>query len=413
MPNGLRVVTDHMPGLASTTLGVWIAAGARHESKTENGIAHFLEHMAFKGTDSRTAQQIAEEIEDVGGYHNAYTSREHTAYYARVLAEDAPRALRLLADILQHSTLAAEDVEVERGVILQEIGQSHDTPDDVVFDWAQERAFPDQAMGRPILGPCENVSRFHRDELRAFMKSRYAPDRIVFAAAGAVEHEAIVRLAEEQFGDLSPFDGGGTDPAAYSGGEHRAEKDLEQAHVVLGFEAPSYRDPDLFAAQVYATVLGGGMSSRLFQEVRERRGLCYSVFSSPQHFEETGLLSIYAGTGGEQVRELIEVSLDQMRLTACEATEAELSRARAQIRAGLLMGLETPSSRCERLARSLLAHGRVVPVAELLGKIDAVDRDALYRVGQRIIAAAPPTLTLYGPVSGAPDVAAVAERLAA
>ncbi|MCI4660525.1 MAG: insulinase family protein [Neomegalonema sp.] len=402
-----------MPGLASTTLGIWVAAGSRHETEPENGLAHFLEHMAFKGTHQRSARQIAEEIEDVGGYLNAYTSREATAYYARVLAEDSPRALDLLGDILRNPVFNAEDIEVERGVILQEIGQCHDTPDDVVFDWAQECAYPDQAMGRPILGPSTNIAAFQRDALEGFMRRRYAPDRMIVAAAGAIDHDSFAALVKERFAGIGCFDGGGSDAARYVGGEHRVEKDLEQAHLVLGFEAPSYRDPDFFAAQIYATVLGGGMSSRLFQEVREQRGLCYTISASPAHYADTGILSIYAGTGGDQLRELIDVSLDQMRSVVDTVSDAEIARARAQIRAGLLMGLETPSSRCERLSRSLMAHGRIVPVAELLEKIDAVDKAAIARFGEQLLTGNLPTLTLYGPVAAAHGVEEIQARLAA
>ena len=413
LPNGVRVVTDRMEGVASATLGVWFGAGSRHERVEQNGVAHFLEHMAFKGTERRTARQIAEEIEDVGGYLNAYTSRESTAYYARVLQEDAPRAFDILADILRNPTFVAEDLEVERGVILQEIGQTLDTPDDIVFDWAQEQAYPDQAIGRPILGPAENVSRFSADDLRGFMGERYAPTRTVIAAAGAVDHAEIVKLAEGFFGDLPALGLGEEAPAAYAGGERRIAKELEQAHVVLGFPSSGYRADDFFASQVYATLLGGGMSSRLFQEVREKRGLCYAIFAQPAAYAETGLLTIYAGTGGDQARELIEVVADEMRGTADKVSDEEVLRARAQIRAGVLMSLEAPSARCERLARGLLTRDRVQPITELIEHIEAVDADAVRAFAGKVNAAAPPTLTLYGPVSDAPDVQALAARLAA
>ncbi|MEO1328103.1 MAG: pitrilysin family protein [Pseudomonadota bacterium] len=412
LSNGVRVATDPMPGLASTTLGVWFGAGARHESAAENGVAHFLEHMAFKGTETRTARRIAEEIEDVGGYLNAYTSREATAYYARVLAEDAPRALEILADILRNPTMSDEDLEVERGVILQEIGQSNDTPDDVVFDWAQEQAFPDQPIGRPILGPAENVKRFDQGALRGFMERLYAPERTVIAAAGAVRHEEMVAMAERLFGDLAPQPAATPADARYLGGERRVVKDLEQAHVILGFPAPSYRAPEFFASQVYATLLGGGMSSRLFQEVREQRGLCYSIFAQPAHYADGGFLTIYAGTGGDQVTQLLDVTAEQLARVGEEATEEEIARARAQIRAGLLMSLESPSSRCERVARALLAHNRVTPVSELVAKIEAVNRDAI-RAAAEATRSATPTLTLYGPVDGAATLEHVRARLAA
>lgn len=411
--NGLRVVTDRMDGVASASLGVWVGAGARHETAAQNGVAHFLEHMAFKGTATRTARDIAEQIEDVGGYLNAYTSREATAFYARVLKEDGALAFDILADILRNPTFAAEDIEVERGVILQEIGMTQDTPDDIVFDWAQERSFPDQALGRPILGPAANVERFDASAFSGFMAERYAPDQMVIAAAGAVDHAEVVALAERLFGDLPAITTEADPAAAYEGGERRVEKDLEQAHVVLGFKAPSYLDEDYFAARVYATLLGGGMSSRLFQEAREARGLCYAIYAQPEHYRDAGLMTVYAGTGAEQTQELLEVVIDQMRSVADGPAQAEVARAVAQMRAGMLMGLEAPSSRCERIARSLLSHGRIPPIAELMEKLTAVDAAGVAAFGGRLNTAATPTLTLYGPIAGAPSLDALSARLAA
>lgn len=413
LENGVRVVTERIDNVASAALGVWFGAGARHESATQNGAAHFLEHMAFKGTASRTARQIAEEIEDVGGYLNAYTSRESTAYYARVLAEDAPLAFSILADILRDPLFAAEDVETERGVILQEIGQTLDTPDDVVFDWAQETSYPDQPIGRPILGSVGNVSGFDAAALRGFMTGAYGAEATVIAAAGAVEHAETLAMAERAFGDLPRRPAATSPKALYQGGERREVKTLEQAHVVLAFEAPGYHDDAFFVSQVYSTLLGGGMSSRLFQEAREMRGLCYSIFSQLAHYRDTGALTVYAGTGGEQTRELLEVIVDEMRRTAEAAGEAEVARARAQIRAGLLMGLESTSARCERLARSLLSFDRVRSIDELVEKIEAVDVAAVRDFAGRLITAAAPTLTLYGPVGAAPSLDQLRGRLAA
>ncbi len=410
LPNGVRVATDRMTSLASASVGVFIGAGARHERAEENGVAHFLEHMAFKGTKTRSALRIAEEIEDVGGELNAYTSRETTAYYARVLAEHAGLAVELLADIVLNATLPDEEIEVERGVILQEIGQSHDTPDDVIFDWAQERAFPGQAVGRSILGPAENIRRFDRGALERFIETAYAPDKIVVAAAGLVDHAELVDLATRHFGDLKPRPPRALEPARYEGGEIRVEKDLEQAHMILGFEGPGYRDDGFHAAQVAATALCGGMSSRLFQEVREKRGLCYAIFASPSNYLETGWTSIYAGANGSDLRELIDVCADELRKGAAETTEEETARARAQIRAALLMGLESPAARCQRLARSLLAHDRVRGVPEVIEEIATVDAAAVRRALEAQLASTP-TLALYGPVADAPSYDALCSRL--
>ncbi|MCB4379794.1 insulinase family protein, partial [Synechococcus sp. MU1644] len=294
LSNGFRIVTEHMPGLASASIGIWVGAGARHETPEQNGIAHFLEHMAFKGTKRRSALQIAEAIEDVGGYINAYTSREVTAYYARVLENDVPLALDVLADILLNPVFDQSEIEVERGVILQEIGQALDTPDDVIFDWLQEQAYPEQPLGRTILGPSERVSSFGCADLSRFVDEHYGPEQMILSAAGAVDHDAIVRLAEELFGHLSPRPKRVADFATFAGGEERRSKALEQAHFAMAFESPGYRDDAIYTAQIYASALGGGMSSRLFQEVRENRGLCYTIFAQAGAYADTGMTTVYA-----------------------------------------------------------------------------------------------------------------------
>ena len=300
LPNGFRIVTEHMEGLASSAIGVWVNAGARHETPQQNGIAHFLEHMAFKGTATRSSLQIAEAIEDVGGYINAYTSREVTAYYARVLENDVALGLDVIADILRNPVLDPSEVEVERGVILQEIGQALDTPDDVIFDWLQEQAYPDQPIGRTILGPSERVSAFSRDDLQRFIADHYGPEQMILSAAGAVDHDRIVKLAESLFGDMPAKTLYQIDSARFGGGEYRQVKQLEQAHFALGFESPGYRSDDIYIAQIYASALGGGMSSRLFQEIRENRGLCYTIFAQAGAYADTGMTTIYAGTSAEQ-----------------------------------------------------------------------------------------------------------------
>src|SRR5690606_14318400 len=334
LPNGFRIVTERMPGLASAAIGVWVEAGSRHERADQNGIAHFLEHMAFKGTGTRSALAIAEEIEDVGGHLNAYTSRERTAYYARVLEADVPLALDIIADILRNSALDEREIEVERGVILQEIGQALDTPDDIIFDWLQETAFPDQPMGRAILGPPERIRAYARADIAGFIGAHYRPDRMILSAAGAVDHDAIMRQAERLFGDMSGGRVPAEEAARYGGGERRVEKELEQAHFALAFEAPGYRDDDYHAAQIAAVALGGGMSSRLFQEARERRGLCYTLFAQGQAGSETGMMTIYAGTGAGELGELVDLTADELARATSDFDEGEIARARAQVKAG-------------------------------------------------------------------------------
>jgi predicted Zn-dependent peptidase len=413
LPNGLRIVTESMPGLKSASLGIWVTAGGRHERSEQNGIAHFLEHMAFKGTKRRNALQIAEAIEDVGGYINAYTSREMTAYYARVLEDDVMLSLDVISDIVLNPVFDLSEIEIERGVILQEIGQALDTPDDIIFDWLQEVAYPGQAIGRTILGPAERVSNFRREDLARFVGERYGPGQMILSAAGAVDHDAIVREAEKIFGHLSPVEFSPAEAARFDGGEFHRNKKLEQVHLTIGFEAPSYRDDSFYTAQVFANALGGGMSSRLFQEIREKRGLCYSIFAQAGAYEDTGMLTIYAGTSAGDLAELAGLTVDEMRRAADGLTLAELERGRAQMKAGMLMGLESASSRAERLARMISIWDRVPDLEETIEKIDAVDLAALKDYGAALVTSTPAAMAIYGPSVKAPRLSQIRERLAA
>ncbi|MEP2027489.1 MAG: pitrilysin family protein [Paracoccaceae bacterium] len=413
LANGFRVVTEHMPGLQSASIGIWVTAGGRHERPEQNGIAHFLEHMAFKGTKRRTALQIAESIEDVGGYINAYTSREVTAYYARVLASDVPLALDVISDIILNPIFEPGEIEIERGVILQEIGQALDTPDDVIFDWLQEKAYPGQPIGRTILGPSERVGAFTREDLSGFVAEHYGPDQMILSAAGAIDHEALVREAEKLFGHLTPTPAFDITPAAFAGGEVRQAKDLEQAHFALAFESPGYRDEAIYVAQIYASTIGGGMSSRLFQEVRENRGLCYTIFAQAGAYADTGMTTIYAGTSAAQVGELAEVTIDEMKRAADDMSPAEVARARAQMKAGMLMGLESPSNRAERIARMVQIWDRVPDLDEVVQRIDAVTTGDVRDFAGHMATQAPAALALYGPVADAPDLVRLQGRRAA
>ena len=412
LPNGFRIVTEHMPGLQSASVGIWVTAGGRHERAEQNGIAHFLEHMAFKGTKRRSALQIAEEIEDVGGYINAYTSKEMTAYYARVLSADVGLALDVISDIVLNPVFDEREIEVERHVILQEIGQAMDTPDDIIFDWLQEASYPDQPFGRTILGPADRVSAFNREDLTRFVAEHYGPDQMILAAAGGVDHDAIVAQATEVFGGLKPVGAPNVQIAAFGGLERREVKDLEQVHFALAFESPNYRAPDVYAAQIYATALGGGMSSRLFQKIREERGLCYSIFAQSGAYEDTGQITIYAGTSEDEISDLMQLTVDELKRAADDMSDAEVARARAQLKAGLLMGLESPSSRAERLARLLAIWGRVPDVEEAVQKIDAVGTSDVRKYAAEM-AASRAALALYGPVGNAPGLEAMRKSLMA
>ena len=402
-----------MPGLQSASLGVWIKAGGRHERLNENGIAHFLEHMAFKGTKTRSALQIAEMIEDVGGYINAYTSREVTAYYTRVLKEDVELSINILFDILQNSVFEEKEIEVERGVILQEIGQSLDTPDDVIFDWLQETSFPNQAIGRSILGPSNRVRGFSRRDLQGFIFEHYQPERMILSAAGGIDHEEIVRFAAASFGQLSSNTKSEKfGVAKFIGGEYRKQKDLEQAHMALAFESPSYRAEDIYTAQIYSVALGGGMSSRLFQEIRENHGLCYTIFAQTAAFSDTGMTTIYAGTSAEQLPDLMQLTFEELKRAADDISENELERSRAQMKAGMLMGLESASNRAERLARLVQIWGYVPELQDTVLKIESVTLKQLREFAEKIAWRAPLSLTLYGPIDRAPKLEDVKQSCA-
>ena len=412
LPSGLTVVTERMDRVETVSLGAYVGSGSRHELPEENGVSHFLEHMAFKGTERRTAAEIAEEIEAVGGHLNAYTAREQTAYYVKVLKEDTALAADIIGDILTHSTFDPEELERERGVILQEIGQANDTPDDIIFDHFQTAAYPNQPIGRPVLGSEDGIRAMPRATLTGYMRRHYPASNVVVAAAGALEHEQILDLVNQHFADLPGDPSPSAEAARYGGGEFREARELDQVHIVLGFPCVGYGHADYYPTLLLSTLLGGGMSSRLFQEVREKRGLVYSIYSFSSPFMDGGLFGIYAGTGESEAAELMPVTLEELRKVQHAVTEAELSRARAQVKASLLMSLESTGSRCEQLARQLQVFGRVIPTAETVAKINAVTTADVCHAAARIFRAAP-TLATLGPVDRVPGLAEVVERLAA
>lgn len=410
LDNGLRVASDAMTSVETVSVGAWVGVGARHEAPEVNGVSHVLEHMAFKGTRRRTARAIAEEVEAVGGHLNAYTSHENTAYYAKVLKDDIGLATDIIADIFQNAVMDPEELTRELAVIVQEIGHAHDTPDDIIFDHLQETAFPDQSLGRSVLGEAERVRAMPREAVIDHMRKHYSAARTIVAGAGRTDHDTLVEMAEQQFRALPPDRPTGGDEARYVGGDYRESRDLEQVHVALGFEGVPFDDDDFYALSVFSTLFGGGMSSRLFQEVREKRGLAYSIHSFQSSYSDSGLFGIYAATGEADLGELIPVVCDEF-VRACEAVnEEEVARARAQIKAGMLMQLESTSARCERLARQLLVFGRIVPLAEVIAKIDAVDARAAAGAAKRIRASWP-VLAALGPIAQLEGFERVSERL--
>jgi len=411
LPGGMRFVTDRMDSVESVSLGVWVNAGARNETAEINGVSHLLEHMAFKGTARRSALDIAVEIENVGGHLNAYTSRESTVYYATVLKEDAALALDIVSDILMNSTFVDDELARERAVVLQEIGQANDTADDIIFDTFQETAYPDQPLGRAILGTTDIVSQMPRETLKGYIDTQYGSDRMILSAAGNLDHDALAGLAEKAFGSVTAAQAAEPQVGVYSGGDNREVRDLEQAHLVMGFEGVGYDDDDYYPLAVLSTALGGGMSSRLFQEVREKRGLVYSIYTFSSAYHDGGLFGLYAGTGEEEVPELVSVVCDELKRVAADRMDGEeIARSRAQIKAGVLMSLESTSSRAERVARHLQIYNRIIPVDEIARRIDSVTAGDVRRVAERLLTS-PPTLAALGPVGGLPDYETVKARL--
>ena len=399
LDNGLRIVSDPMDSVESISLGAWVAVGARDEPAQLNGISHLLEHMAFKGTERRDAKRIAEEIESVGGHLNAYTARESTAYFAKILKDDLDLAVDIIADILQHSMMDAVELGREQDVIVQEIHQSNDTPDDIIFDFFQETAFPGQAIGRPVLGTVDMVRAMDRDVLLNYMRGHYSAPNIVFAAAGRFEHDRLVALVSAAFDALPAPGNTGREAASYQGGEFQESRQLEQAHVLIGLRGVAYADRDFYAATVLSTLLGGGMSSRLFQEVREKRGLAYSIYSYMSTYQDDGVFGIYAGTGEKEVAGLVPLVFEEIAKLTDGAPEEEIARARAQVKAGILMSLESTTARCEQLARQMIVFDRPLSVDEIVAEVEAVDGAAIRRVAERLTASRP-TIAGIGPAPG-------------
>ena len=400
LANGITVLSHHMPHLETVALGIWVKAGARDEQPEENGIAHFLEHMAFKGTRRRSAQAIAEEIESAGGEINAATGMETTTYYSKVLKHDWALALDILADIFTESVLDPEELERERDVILQEIAAANDAPDDLVFDLVQQASYGDHPLGRSILGTAKLIGAVSRAQMLAWRGRNYWGSRMVVSAAGNIDHR---ELAEEA-GRLLGHVGAGGEPIrqapAFSGTAHTVEKPLDQAHVVLAFAAPGYRDPEIYVLQVLSSILGGGMSSRLFQEVREKRGLCYSVFSFGSAYEDAGQFGVYAATSPEHSSDLMSLTSSVMLSVADHVTDGEVARAKAQLKSSLVMNLESASARADQIARQYLAFGRVPAIGTLVARIEEVTSDQVRGLAERLFRAQTPAFSAVGQLAG-------------
>jgi len=403
LANGMTIMSHHMPHLESASLGVWVKAGSRWERPQESGISHLLEHMAFKGTKTRSSREVVEHIEQVGGELNAATSIEHTGYFARVLKDDVPLATDILSDILCNSVFSPKELSREQHVIEQEIGASLDDPNDQVFELFQKAVFPDQAIGRPILGTVESVKSFGAEQIRSYMERNYVGDRMVVSAAGNVDHQRLVDMVSDRFDDLKQE--GDMKPVAanYVGGDNRKVSDQEQAHIILGIEGRPYNSEGFYASQILASILGGGMSSRLFQEVREKRGLCYSVYAFNWAFADSGVFGVSASTGKEDVGDLIRVILDELREAVENISEDEVLRVRNQIRAGLLMSLESPTSRAGQLARQQILWGRPIEMNETIERINKIDASRVKKIAGELFASKNLSIAANGPVDKLPQ----------
>ncbi len=410
LPSGLRVVTDANSALRTAALGVFVSAGSRNELGHEHGLSHMLEHMAFKGTRRRNAREIAETIENVGGDLNAETGVEQTGYFAHVLREDVGLALDLLADIYCDSLFDAEELAKEKNVIVQEIGAVEDTPDDLVFDHLGAAAFARQPIGRPILGTAQTVQSFTPQAISAYLDRNYRAGATVVAAAGAVDHEALCERAETALAALGPGGVPAAEPGRYTGGEILTRKTLEQTHITVAFEGRALTDDEHDAAQIFSAAVGGGMSSPLFQEVREKRGLAYAIHTFHWAFADCGLFGFYAGCAGADVAELTAAALDTLAEAAERIDEAAVARARAQMKVGTLSVLEQPGSRAQQLARQVFAYGRTLTLEETIGRIEGVDA-ARARAAGRTMLASKPTVAAIGRISKVFDVEKVASRL--
>ena len=410
LPNGLRVMTDTVKAVDSVALGVWVDVGTRHEDMVHNGVAHMVEHMMFKGTPTRTTTQIVEQLEDVGGNVNAYTSREVTAYHVHLLKEDMPLAIDIMSDIIQHSNMPQDEIERERGVILQEIGMNNDAPDDLVFDHYQKVAYPDQTLGASILGDPAIISGMTRNVMMDYVHKFYTPQRLVVSAAGHVDHDDFVKRVSDLFTDLPPDNTFDPKPAAYEGGDLREEKELEQSHLLIGFQGIERQHKDMFAVVALATILGGGMSSRLFQEIREKRGLVYSIFSFHTTYQDDGQFAIYAGTGPEHLPQLVPVVCDEILKFAGSITEKELARAKAQMKANLLMGRESMMGRANQQAKHLIHFSEVLDVQQKIRHIDDVTIESVAKMARKIFATTP-TVAALGPLADLESYDSIAKRL--
>lgn len=402
LDNGLRIATSNRSGTQTVSLGIWVKTGSAYEVEEENGISHFLEHMVFKGTPKRTSFQIDAEIEDAGGQTNAYTSREFTAFYAKMLKDDAELALDVLSDIVLNANFPEAELQKERDVVVQEIKQTIDTPDDIIFDYFQAKAFENQAIGRNILGPAEKVLNYEATELKNYRQNHYGTNNMIVCAVGNINHQKFVDMVKARFNDFKNKTNFKIEEQNYTGGFYAENRDIEQAHILLGFKGFDYNSDNYYPATIFSTILGGGSTSRLFQEIREKRGLAYTTYSFNNAHTRSGLFGIYAGTTNNELKELMPVITDEIKKICNEkVSKKELSRAKVQLKASMLMGLESSSSSAEIMARQLLIFDRVIPVKEMVSRIENVTLEDIQNTARNIFASTP-TYALVGDIKAHP-----------
>ncbi|HLK57943.1 MAG TPA: pitrilysin family protein [Chthonomonadaceae bacterium] len=406
LPNGVRVVSETVPYVQSASVGIFVGTGSRDEEDALRGISHFIEHMMFKGTPSRTARQIADEIESKGGYLNAFTDKEMTCYQIRVLAEHTPLALDILTDMLRNSLHDEEEIKREKGVVLEEIKMYEDSPEDIVHEIFEQTMWPSHPLGKSVIGTAETVSGLSRSNLTGYIGSRYAPDRLVVAAAGNLQHEALVEMTAKALGDMN-----GTGPArtmsrpSPSGqSKQTTKRDVEQMHFCLGSTAYSKMEKERYSLSILNNVLGGNMSSRLFQEVREKRGLAYAIGSYSRSYQDGGLFCVYGGTSPTTFEQVLELTHSEFEKVKREGlTDDELTKAKTQVRGALVLGLESMMSRMNRYGESLLSYGRVIPMEEVLREYEAVSHESIAAIAAKVLDESALTLASIGPAEDAEE----------
>ena len=401
LTNGLTVAVEPMAGVETVAVGLYADAGARSEPAGLSGLAHMVEHMVFKGAGGRSARQIAEAIEDKGGSLNAWTARDHTVFQARALADELALGTELIADLVRHADLDGEELERERHVVLAELGEARDTPDDIIFDHLQAATFPGQPLGAPVLGDEASIGAIDVAAMRGWIAGQYRPDGLVLAAAGKVDEDMLLKLAERLFGDMAPGAPPAPAPATFASGTRHDRRRFDQLHVALAFEGVGHAHPDQHALSLFTSAVGGGMSSRLFQQVREERGLAYSIYAWAHSYADTGLCGIYCAATRADAAQALALARTVLAETAADLTQEELERARAQAKAGLLMGLESVATRADHLARGIQIHGRIVPPSETVAQLDAVTLAQTRAAGANALAGGEALATVGGKLAKA------------